>query len=236
MAFALQGKRTLFLDMNPFPDNSGGIFGLHSAHTFQDLLTRKYTLKQIVRSRFGIDVVYYGSRADTSAPIHARAVHQLLHFLTVYDAVVMDCRNVIPDMSRSLLSLAPLTLMVATPAPEAISGAYGLVKAAHAAQLSGRISLLMNRVHDAAQIRAATTGFDRLTEESLSRHYDLQGAIPETVLPFNPIFGVKPLLSADVSNPAAMELLALSRRLSFDRDATVTLSESYICRLFDVLT
>ena len=234
LAFSLQGKRVMLLDMNPHPENCGKVLNLAPEATLRDFIEGKCPLKGIIRRGFGLEVIFCAS-GDASPPgliIPDRNKIGLLrqHFASC-DVMVVDCGNQNSMEELALPGIAPLTLMVSTPEPDAVTAVYALVKAMVAEHLGNRISLLLNRVRDERAALEAANNFEAITLRFLERKYELLEMVPETEIPFNPVFGSKPLMVSDANNPASKKFLAAARKLAALRNAEVRLSENIVRKL-----
>ncbi len=233
LAFSLLGQNTLFLDMNPYPDNCGKVLDLVPEITLLDWLESPGSLKNVVRRGFGIDVVFYEENDHSETEIKRHNLTRALNLLENYDVVVVDYnfrQGIKPE--NSLTAISPCNIMVAVPEPTSITAVYMQIKTMLAAHVNSRVELLLNRVGDEPQAMASINSFEEITLKFLGRKYELLDTIPETVIPFNPVFGAKPLMVSDVNNPAAKKLLATAKKLQFYRDTTIRLSENIIAKMF----
>ena len=102
--------------------------------------------------------------------------------------VVFDCLTGAGPITYTLAGISEVSLLVSTPDPTSVAGAYLLAKSLHNDGLVARAQLLFNQVESADEAASLKTRFDILTGKFLNRKFPMagyirsDGAIAESVL------------------------------------------------------
>ena len=113
-----------------------------------------------------------------------------------------------------MAGLSEISIVVSTPEPTSIAGAYLMTKQLYYDGLAGRARLLFNQVESADQAAALQTKFGILTGKFLACKLASAGYVRKDNHLGNSVLKQQPLLQgADDSGAAGSDLLNIARRL-----------------------
>ena len=153
VALARLGWRVLLFDADLGMANAHIFAGVTPAHTLLDVVERGVALKDaLTPGPEGVRLICGASGipwlADLDASRLAAVSRDLRHVAEDYDLLILDTGAGIASQVMHFLGLANDIVVVTTPNLAATLDAYGVVKAAHEAGLSGKMHLLANQVAD----------------------------------------------------------------------------------------
>jgi len=128
----------------------------------------------------GIDL-YGSSIADCYTILDENDIERFLSEVaraaTSYRYVIFDCLSGAGPITYTLAGLSELALIISTPDPTSIAGAYMLVKSLYLDGLTERCALVFNEVESADEAASLKTRFDILTGQFLRRQFAAAGHI-----------------------------------------------------------
>lgn len=184
VAAAQRGFRTVLIDADPDRGDVQSLCRLRDRYTISDVLAGRRTLGESLQPGPAGVLVLPGAwavadLADASETSQARLLDQFAALGPRADVVVVDGGNGLHPFTRRLWRACAEVVLVATPEPSAVLGAYAAIKvSAGAAGPAGRpaIRLLVNmcpaaEVADDVHGRIARSGRRFLGLEPASRHW-----------------------------------------------------------------
>jgi flagellar biosynthesis protein FlhG len=165
IALAGSGLRTLLFDADLGMANVHVYAGVAPRVTLLDVVEGRAQLNQALTSGPGnIQIICGASGVSRLADLDYRAMDflgaELRRMATAFDVLVLDTGAGISAQVMQFLALADDVVVVATPNLAATLDAYGVVKAAHEAQLAAAMHVLVNQADDGVQ---ADTVFTRIS-------------------------------------------------------------------------
>jgi flagellar biosynthesis protein FlhG len=153
VALTRLGWRVLLFDADLGMANAHIFAGVTPSQTLLDVLERRVALKEAVTlGPEGVRLICGASGIHWLANLDATQLGAVCRDLRLvaedYDLVLLDTGAGISSQVMHFLGVANDIVVVTTPNLAATLDAYGLVKAAHEAGLSGKMHLLVNQVHD----------------------------------------------------------------------------------------
>ncbi|HEX9975258.1 MAG TPA: cellulose synthase operon protein YhjQ/BcsQ, partial [bacterium] len=131
-----------------------------------------------------------------------------------YDCVVFDCLTGTGPLSYTLAGLSEISLLVTTPDPTAIAGAYLMARALKNNGLASRAELLINQVESADEAASLKTRFDILTKKFIDCQFKQAGYIHKDQLLAESVLEQQPFLTWQAGSQSSRDFLRLAEKLS----------------------
>jgi flagellar biosynthesis protein FlhG len=159
VSFAQSGCRTLLIDGDFGLGNVHVYAGINPTVTIADMLEGRSGLNDaLMEGPAGVKIICGASGiarvANIEAPQMVELGAQLSRLAVRFDVVILDTGAGIGKEVLGLLSLADEIIVVVTPSLASTLDAYGVVKAAHEAQVGGRLAILANMAKDEQEASA----------------------------------------------------------------------------------
>lgn len=172
MCLAAGGKRVILVDADLGLANCDVLLGLNSRYNIHHVLHDHVALDEIITTLpGGLQIVVGGSGLAELANLSEFERHRLLDVLSDLqnhaDLIIFDTSAGISENVMAFVDLADLLLVVATPEPAAITDAYAMIKTAVHHQVTGHISVLMNRVAGRLEARTCQQRLAQVTKRFL---------------------------------------------------------------------
>ncbi len=222
VALAQRGTRVWVLDADLGLANLDMIYGMHPAHTLEDVLRGERRLADVVaEGPAGVRLV---PAASGVAELTTLTPGQQLRVLEEVDALDGELDVLLIDVAAGISSnvlyfaaAATETLVVTTPEPTAIADAYALVKVLSTRWGHRTFPVLVNM---AASARDAAAAFDRLASVAsrfLALRLDSIGWVPADDAVPRAVRAQRPVLLASPDAPASRAIAAVAERLAVAR-------------------
>ncbi len=154
-----------------------------------------------------------------------RLVHRLEPHLREGEAVFFDLSSGLSPATRLFLRAAHEIVIVANPEPTAVLDAYGVIKMLVEYGHSGRVHLVMNRVHDPQAADDCARRIVGTAQQYLDRGVSFLGSVPEDEAVAASVARRRPVVLDRPQAPAAAALRAIAQQLFVDAEpAADTLS------------
>lgn len=130
-----------------------------------------------------------------------------------YSCVVFDCPTGAGSIPFILASIAEKAIVITTPDPTSIAGAYLLLKSLHHDNLSARCGIIFNRVKSADEAASLKTRFDIMTRKFLNHRFGQIGHIHDDSILAESVLDQRPLLLDDVRGDSGPDFVGLAEKL-----------------------
>jgi flagellar biosynthesis protein FlhG len=166
------GKSVLLLDADLGLANADVLCNIDLPFNLSHVISRKKDLHEvIVKAPGGFRLVGGGSglarKADLTDHERQRLVDSLGELESTADIILIDTGAGISPNVLSFTRAADSVLVVTTPEPTAITDAYAVIKVMTQDAVTGRISLLVNQAHSAAEAQAVHERISRVAKQFL---------------------------------------------------------------------
>jgi flagellar biosynthesis protein FlhG len=131
-----------------------------------------------------------------------------------FDCVVFDCLTGAGPLSYALAGLSEISLLVTTPDPTAIAGAYLMARALKYDGLASRTELLINQVESADEAASLKTRFDILTGKFIDYQFRQAGYIHKDQCLAESVLEQQPLLIWQTGGRSSNDFIRLAEKLS----------------------
>jgi flagellar biosynthesis protein FlhG len=167
------GQQTLLFDADLGLANVHLLTSVQPRYTLLDFLQGRISATDLpVRGPGGIDIICgasgEGILADVQPGQIEQAMSELQSLMSRYDFLIIDNAAGISSSVMHFLKTADEIAVVTTPNTASILDAYGTMKTAVAASVSGEIGLLMNRVQNGAQAETLCDNISQCSERFLN--------------------------------------------------------------------
>jgi flagellar biosynthesis protein FlhG len=229
VAFARQGMPTGLLDVSAGAGGLGLLCGQNGYWNFEHVAAGTRDLKDVLLTGpHGTRIVPGGGHLLTSGGLRPSVMRDMAAFEGQHDWIVADTGADLPA-ARWFAAPADCTVVVTTPEPTSVAGAYAAMKFLAAAGVPA-VSVLVNQ---ADSERQAFQVLDRLRHAArtfLGGDIGLAGFIP-----FDPAVGESvsrrvPLIDVDATGPAHLALEAVAQRLIRTLSGSTRREGTYIGR------
>jgi flagellar biosynthesis protein FlhG len=161
----------------------------------------------------GVDL-YVSSIADYYTILDENDVERFLsevgRAVADYRFVVFDCLSGAGPIAYTLAGLSELSLIVSTPDPNSIAGAYMLVKSLYLDDLTERCVLVFNEVESADEAASLKTRFDILTKQFLDHQFGAAGHVRRDHNLGDSVLEQRPLMLESKDRNSTMDLANLA--------------------------
>jgi flagellar biosynthesis protein FlhG len=144
----------------------------------------------------------------------ARFLRSIVEVTPGFDCVVFDCLTGTGPLSYTLAGLSEISLLVTSPDPTAIAGAYLMAKALKNDDLASRTEFLVNQVESADESASLKTRFDILTKKFIDYQFKQAGYIHKDQLLAESVLEQQPLLTWQTGSRSSGDFLRLAEKLS----------------------
>jgi len=143
-----------------------------------------------------------------------RFLDSIVEITPGFDFVVFDCLTGTGPLSYTLAGLSEISLLVTTPDPTAIAGAYLMARALKNDGLASRTELLVNQVESADEAASLKTRFDILTKKFIDYQFKQAGYIHKDQLLAESVLEQQPLLTWQMGSRSSRDFLRLVEKMS----------------------
>jgi len=215
---ARQNRRVLLVDADLGLPNADIILGAAPELTLEDCLFHGVDLADVVaKTPFGIDLLAANSGAREMVALGearlALLAEDLIRFAGNYDVLLFDCASGIDASVTAFLAAAPQSIIVVQPDPTSLMDAYALIKVIRHEDMSSGISLVMNGIRDQAGGKRILAQLQSVVRDYLQLELDCIGLVPHSERAIAAMHARSPLVAFDGSDPAAVEISAVARRI-----------------------
>ncbi len=181
-ALARQGRRVLMVDENFSRGNIAEIFGLRPRYDLKHVISGECSLDEALLRGPGAIAVLPASRAAHALPrldalAEQRAVQCFEALDREADIVLLDARNDAHEPS-AFANAAQEAIVVVSPGPSSITGAYAAVKRMRRTHGRERFRILVNRAHDLDTAQLVYKNMSEVASKHLDVALEFMGAIP----------------------------------------------------------
>ena len=138
---------------------------------------------------------------------------ELIRVTLGYNCAVFDCPTGVGPISCILGGLSEKIIVVSTPDPTSIAGAYLLIKRLYHDGLSERCGLLFNCVKSADEAASLKTRFDIMTRRFLSKQFEQIGYIRDDSMLSESVLEQQPLLLEKHQSDSSLDFISLAESL-----------------------
>jgi flagellar biosynthesis protein FlhG len=135
---------------------------------------------------------------------------EIIRAVPGYSCAVFDCPSGAGPVSYVLGGLSERVIIVSTPDPTSIAGAYLLIKALHRDGLSKRCGILFNRVESADEAASLKTRFDIITRKFLHQRFEQVGYIRDDSMLVESVLEQQPLLLKNPEGDSSLDFINLA--------------------------
>jgi flagellar biosynthesis protein FlhG len=183
IAMRKQGSRVLIVDADLGLSNIDVLLQLAPKHTIQHMLTGERSLRDvIVDGPHGIKILPAGSGVQELTALNEFQRLKILEEFDAYpeaiDVVLIDTGAGISENVAFFCVAAQETVIVTTPEPTSITGAYALMKVLSTRYQEKAFRVLVNAVRDPREGFDVFTRLSRAAETFLTLSLDYLGSIP----------------------------------------------------------
>ena len=214
---AQRGQRVCLLDAGHGPCDVSTQLGLQPGFTFKDLAQSDSGLQQaLIHSDYGFDLLAVAPDSCQATGLKHHQQKKLVDTLAelqAYDIILIDLHGA---TARELLAFAlvsPEVILVVTPEPEQLTGAYTYLKLLQSEHFSGRLQVLVNRCPDNAAGKQACDKFQQVASFYLGYELPLLGVVHEDENMPGSMQGKTPLLASRLQSIASRDISELAGRL-----------------------
>jgi len=138
---------------------------------------------------------------------------EIVRVVPGYGCAVFDCPTGAGPVSYVLGGLSEKVIIVSTPDPTSIAGAYLLIKTLHQDGLSKRCGILFNRVESADEAASLKTRFDIITRKFLGQRFEQIGYIRDDSMVAESVLEQQPLLLENPEGDSSLDFINLAKSL-----------------------
>lgn len=135
---------------------------------------------------------------------------EIINVVPGYSCAVFDCPTGAGPVSYILGGLSERVIIVSTPDPTSIAGAYLLIKTLHRDGLSKRCGILFNRVGSADEAASLKTRFDIITRKFLYQRFEQVGYIRDDSMLVESVLEQQPLLLEKSEGDSSLDFINLA--------------------------
>jgi len=173
LAYSLskQGKKVLFVDLDPNLSNANIMINVIAAKTLYDFFTEQKLLSEVVSVYEPNLHFIFGDSGKLNYPVKKTGIisnmfNQLRSIQKDYDFIFLDTGSGAGDETLSILNQADNNIIVTLPEPTAVMDSYVMLKLLNAGQYSGKKLIIVNKCVDGKDGKET---FDKLS--MASKHF-----------------------------------------------------------------
>lgn len=178
---ARKGLRTCLFDADLGSANAALLLGLTPGMTVSDVVAGSCSLRDILMTSHGIDIIPGGTGSDAItdlAPASLARLAQEFATLESYDLVIFDISSNLASFIQALVAAAPEVLLVVTPDPNALTDAYALVKRLQRQQHRAQLRVIVNQAPSDRQAQHTYEKFREVVRVYQGVELPLLGKVP----------------------------------------------------------
>lgn len=236
LALAARGRRVSLVDADLGTANLGTMLGLQPGATLEEVAAGRRPLAEVVQTLTGgLRLVPAGAGVPDLANLNRWQFGRLLDALgwleEQSDVVLLDLSAGISRLVTTFIQTADQVIVVTTPEPHALMGAYALLQTMNlAAGPSAR--LLVNQATGPMEAGGAFQRLDTLVRNQLGGRVTYMGHVPADPSVRQAVRRQTAVLHANPQSPAAVALTRLAERLEDPAcDAPPLQTRSFVQRL-----
>ena len=139
---------------------------------------------------------------------------EMVHMVSGYSCTVFDCSTGLNPIVYALTSLAEISIIVSTPDPTSIAGAYLMVKSLSHDGLAKRCEILFNQVSSVDEAASLKTKFDILTRQFLHHQFKHAGYIHNDRCLAESVLEQQPLMLQQSESASSRDFINLTQRIN----------------------
>lgn len=219
------GRNVLLLDADLGLANADVLCNVDLPYNLSHVISRKKELRDVIfKAPGGFRMVGGASglarMADLTDQDRQRLIGSLAELEATADIILIDTGAGISPNVLSFARAADNVLVVTTPEPTAITDAYAVVKVLTRDIAIGRMSLLVNQVHSAAEGQAVHERISRVAKQFLQTSVLDAGYLPCDEQVSLAVRRRTPFVLASPNCPASLAIARLAARLERGVGAT----------------
>jgi len=137
---------------------------------------------------------------------------EVVRLVPGYKCVIFDCPSGTGPITHMLAGLSEVSVIISTPDPTSIAGAYLLVKSLHYDGLAKRCEILFNKVKSADQAASLQTKFNLLTRQFLHHEFEHAGYIHDDIQLAESVLEQQPLLLESARSSSGMDIMSFAEK------------------------
>jgi len=181
LVLAELGRKVLLVDADFGLGNVHLLMGINPSSNVSHVLKNERTIREVVRTCFGVNVLPGGSGvtelASLSGPQLLALGDQLELMNSETDVILFDTSSGLSRHTILILLACREVIIVTNPDITAITDAYALIKALAGYRFSPRIGLIVNRVKDEAEAGAIFGHILRVSTQFLGKEIFYYGHV-----------------------------------------------------------
>lgn len=212
ITLARQGAAAGLLDASPGAGNLGLLCGQNGYWNLQHVAAGARTLDEIILTATGGAKIIPGANCLLQgSPSHV-AIQAIATFEQQSDWLIVDVGTDDSDC-RTFAAAADRTLIVTTPEPTSVAGAYAVIKLLSAAGINA-VSVLVNQADTPQQAEQVLIRLRHATRAFLGSDMGMAGWVPHDAAVSESVFSRIPFASIRSGGPAQLAMDQLEQRLN----------------------
>ncbi len=214
---ARKGLRTCLFDVDMGCANAAFLLGLTPRQTLSDVVAGFCTLRDVMLSSQGIDIIPCSTSTDIDdlAPTALQRLAQEFSTFVQYDLIIFDISSSLASNIQAFVAAAPEVLLLVTPEPTSLTEAYALVKRLQHQPHKGQLRVIVNHTESDSQAQHTFEKFREVVRVYQGVELPLLGKVPYDKQFTEAILA--PTHSSQVSeNPVERALAELADRFVHD--------------------
>lgn len=178
---ARKGLRTCLFDADMGSANAALLLGLIPGRTVSDVVAGSCSLRDILMTSHGIDIIPSSTGRDAIAdlaPASFARLAQEFSTLGSYDLVIFDISSSLASNIQALVAAVPEVLLVVTPDPNALTDAYALVKRLQRQHHRAQLRVIVNQAPSDRQAQHTYEKFREVVRVYQGVDLQLLGKVP----------------------------------------------------------
>ena len=227
LALAEFGDQVSILDADFGLANVDVLFGMSPTQNIGHVVFGETTIDEIVMTGpRGIKVIPASSGAQELADLNSIQRRSLIRSLRDYakhiDWMIVDTAAGISVNVTQMIGMASEAIVVTTPEPTAIVDAYATIKVITAERFSTPISLVVNKVINAAEAMEVADQILNVTHQFLGRDIDYLGYVTNDPLVNKAVMRQEPVSLSYPESPASLCFRRIANRIRGEAEPNKT--------------
>ena len=215
---ALQGFRTLVVDLDLGTANLSVALGLAPRHNLSDVIEGTLELDQVICTiSHNLALIPGAAKSKEYASLSPWQFHRLVTGLAQleekWDYLILDTGAGLSPNTTTFLYLVDYILMVINPEPASLLDGYGLLKAIADQFWTPKTGLVVNRILDPEEADECATRFSGAARQFLDLTVQYLGGIHEDRDILDSLKVARPVLAAYPSSTASSDLKNVTDKL-----------------------
>jgi flagellar biosynthesis protein FlhG len=207
LAIGKMGVKTVLFDAS-----GGDLTNLANAGQWTSVVKTEST-SQLAENVYLYNSALVNPYLVTSSKQIRRLLQEIINIVPGFKCAIFDCPTGINAISQTLAGLSEKIVLVSTPDPTAIAGAYIVAKAFARENLGERIGLLFNLVESIDDAASLKTRFDLMSGTFLNCRFADYGHIRKDAAMADSVMEQNPLFNYASQSPAAVDVAALAQKM-----------------------